>query len=412
MVVDMVREISLQTDPQEMVQAFRARAHALYGGEHSMSLSRRSLNRPSFRITRSTRWAEHIDPWKEPHRLPLMQGGLLAELLYADEPRHIRDVRVRESDPAHDYLREARSLIALPLYDEGKALNMVVRMSSDPAGFDHTSLGDAMLIANLFGRSTNTLLVARRLKEANALLEHEMHRVAEIQRSLLPPELPRIATLDLAASYRTAARAGGDYYDFFDLNDGRWGFIIADVSGHGASAAVVMAMLRTMLHAECHQCATPGEVLCNANRQLCDHSDRYSGTFVTAFYGVYDPSSRSLEYSCAGHNPPLLVNRRNGVRELDDAHSLPLAVSSDCSFIESAVRLDPGDTTLMYTDGIVEAVNVHGEYYGRERLLSCIHEEVPNAQHIIDCVTMKLQGYCGDRAPEDDQTLVALRATE
>jgi len=133
---------------------------------------------------------------------------------------------------------------------------------------------------------------------------------------------------------------------------------------------------------------------------------------VTAFYALYDPRDRSLLFSSAGHNPPLLVDRQVRVSELDEAQSLPLGVEGSCSFPEARVTLAPGDTLLLYTDGITEAVNEAGEMYGRQRLLSCVHENVPNAQHIIDCVTHKLLGFTGSGAQQDDQTLVAMRIRE
>lgn len=409
LITDMVREISLQSDPQAMIKLFRKRTRELYGHAGSVSLSRRGLEPPKYRITRSTQWTQDINPWQEPDRLPLLRAGLLGELLYEGQPQTLRDLRVPPSDETYEYLRHVRSLIALPLYDSGEALNMVVRTSADPEGFDQINLADAMLTANMFGRATHHLLVARQLQTAYAQLDHEMHRVAHIQRSLLPPHLPNIPGLDIAVSYRTAARAGGDYYDFFDLGDGRWGVLIADVSGHGTPAAVVMAMLRTMLHAQCYQCATPSEMLCQANRQLCDHSDRSSGTFVTAFYAIYDPRDASLHYSCAGHNSPLLVDGTARVRELSDAQAIPLAVEASCDFPESTLSLSPGDTLLLYTDGITEAVNERDEMYGLDRLLSCVREDVPNAQHIIDCVVHKLMAFTQDLPQRDDQTLLALR---
>jgi phosphoserine phosphatase RsbU/P len=408
-IVEMMREISRQSDPQEMIKIFRRRTTMLYGGEHSVSLSRRGLEPPQYRITRSSLWEHDINPWKEPHRLPVLEGGLLGELLYGDQPRVLRDICVPGTDPAFEYLKNVRSVVALPLFDGGVGLNMVVRLSSDPAGFDHINIGDALLTANLFGRATNSLVVAQQLKAAYAELDYEMRRVAEIQLSLLPPRLPKIPGVDIAASYQTAARAGGDYYDFFDLGDGRWGVLIADVSGHGTPAAVVMAMLRTILHAQCCPQATPGQVLGRANAQLCNHYDRFSGTFVTAFYGILDPRDRSMAYSCAGHNPPLLVDHKTNVRELNQALTYPLAIEPNTPFAESSVALSHGDTLLLYTDGITEAANPEGEMYGRERLLSCVHEKVPNAQHIIDCVTMKLLGFTGGGNQMDDQTLLALR---
>lgn len=408
-VVETVRELSLQTDPQALVQIFRNRAHRLFGGDGSMSLSRRGLEWPRFRITRHTRWPEHINPWKHPDKLPLLSGGLLAELLYGNEPCVLTNVRIAEDDPAWPHLGGMRTLMAMPLFDGGEAVNMVVRFAADPAAFRHAKLPDAMLMANLFGRATNGLITAQRLRETYAELDQELKRIAEIQRALLPRRLPPIPGFDLAAWYQTAARAGGDYYDFFDLGDGRWGMLIADVSGHGTPAAVVMAMLRTMLHAHCVSCVTPAELLRNANRQLVDHSLRYDGTFVTAFYGVLDPKSGALRYASAGHNPPLLVDARVHVRELDEAQALPLAIDESTAFEEGEAALRPGDTLLLYTDGITEAQNAAGEMYGRERLLSCVREDVPNAQHIIDCVRHKLMAFTGGLPQLDDQTLVAIR---
>jgi sigma-B regulation protein RsbU (phosphoserine phosphatase) len=405
----MLREISRQSDPQAMISVFRKEAMRLYGGDGSLSLSRRELQAPRFRITRSTQWKEDINPWTEPHRLPVLTGGLLAELLYAEEPQILRDVRLPASDPAHSHLTGARSLMCLPLYDGGVGLNMVVRWSADPKGMDGVRLADALLTTNLFGRATNNLVVAQRLQSAFRQLDHEMLRVAALQRSLLPARLPDIPTLDVAASYKTAARAGGDYYDFFELADGRWGVLVADVSGHGASAAVLMAMLRTLLHARCRQWGTPSGALGVANQHLCAQAERYEGLFVTAFYALYDPRDRSLVFSSAGHNPPLLVDRNVQVSELDEAQTLPLGVEMNCSFPEARTTLAPGDTLLLYTDGITEAVSETGEMYGRERLLSCVHENVPNAQHIIDCVTHKLLGFTRGGAQQDDQTLVAMR---
>ncbi len=408
-VVEMVREISLQTDPQAMIKVFRKRAHALYGASGSISLSRRALQWPEFRITRSTTWTEDVNPWKEPQRLPLLSGGLLAELLYDNQARVLTELSVPRSDPAHEYLKEARSLVALPLYEDGAALNMVVRISGDPWEWDDAQLAHAVLEANLFGRATSHLLTAQRLREAYAQLDHELKRVADIQRSLLPERIPDIPTLDIAASYRTAARAGGDYYDIFDLGKGRWGFLIADVSGHGAPAAVVMAILRTILHGECHSCFTAGGLLERVNAQLCHRLVRRDGTFVTAFYGIYDCTNRSLQYSCAGHNPPMMVDGHARVRELDDAHDLPLAVERDLCPPQRRIDLVSGDALLLYTDGITEATNPEGEMYGRQRLLSCLRGNASSAGQIIDCVEKRLSAFAGPGPANDDQTLVAVR---
>ena len=288
-------------------------------------------------------------------------------------------------------------------------MNMVVRMSSAADAFDGISVADAVLVGNLFGRATSSLVLADQVRKVNAELDRELRGVAAIQRALLPRRLPKSDKLDVAVSYTTATRSGGDYYDFFELDEGRLGVLMADVSGHGTPAAVVMAVLRTMLRTQCLQCTAPGALLRFANAQLCDHLASLDHTFITAFYGIYDPADGSFHYACAGHNPPLLVDRHAKVRELDEAQTLPLGVEPLCEFREGRTTLQSGDTLLLYTDGITEATNAAHEMYGRERLLSCVRADVPNAQHVVDCVVNKLQGFTSSSTPQDDQTLLAIR---
>src|SRR6202041_1782999 len=125
-----------------------------------------------------------------------------------------------------------RSIVAIPLYDQGLSLNMVVVCRRIPNGFNRQFLPEHVWMSNLFGRATHNLVLAEELRKAYEAVDHELSTVAEIQQSLLPTSLPEIPTLDLAVHYQTSKRAGGDYYDFFPLPEGRWGFLMADVSGH------------------------------------------------------------------------------------------------------------------------------------------------------------------------------------
>lgn len=408
-VVDTVREISRQTDPQVMVSLFRQRARTLYSGDAFLSLSRRDLAAPCYRITRSTRWPEEINPWTQRDRLPVFQGGLLADLLYSDLPSLRRDLVIGPGEPAREYLEGKRSLIALPLFDHGVALNMVIRLSADAACFDDVDLAGAVFEANLFGCATKNLVLAQQLHQAHAELDYEMQRVGRIQRWLLPARLPHIPTLDLAVSYDTASRAGGDYYDFFEWPDGRWGMLIADVSGHGTPAAVVMAMLRTMLHARGKDPAPPSDILGWANQQLAAHVGSNDGTFVTAFFGEYDARRRVLHYASAGHPPPLLLRPGCAVGELSAAQSLPLAVDVNTQFHASKVTLAPRDALLWFTDGVTDAAGAGGDRYGRDRLVDCLRDDLPAARDMIDCINEKLSAFTNGTPIEDDRTLLAMR---
>ena len=169
-------------------------------------------------------------------------------MIYGDEPRIIDDLQVAPDDPAYEYLAGPRSLMAIPHFDQGVATNMVVRMRNEPAAFDRAGFPEWVWISNLFGRATQNLVLAEELRQAYSVVERELKVVADIQRSLLPKTMPTIPGLGLAAHYQTSQWAGGDYYDFFPLPDGRWGILIADVSGHGTPAAVMMAILHSLAH--------------------------------------------------------------------------------------------------------------------------------------------------------------------
>ncbi len=273
-----------------------------------LSISRRGLEAPWYRISRSSTWTEEIDPWKERDRLPLYSGGLLADLIYGNQARLIDDIGslLANDDPAFDYLDGFHSMIAVPHFDRGSALNMVISLRREPAAFDPEKFPEWVWVSTLFGRATHNLVLRNEVKEAYEIVERELKVVADIQRSLLPQVLPRIPNLELAAYYRTSRWAGGDYYDFFPLPDGRWGILIADVSGHGTPAAVMMAITHSLAHSLPGPADPPAELLGYVNRKLSDHYTASNEVFVTAFYGVFDPTRRTLTYSSAGHNPPRL----------------------------------------------------------------------------------------------------------
>ena len=128
LIVETMREMSHQTDPQAMVRVFRKRSRELLPIDRSVSLSRRDLAAPEYRITRSSTWTSDVNPWKEKDRLPILRGGLLGKLIYADEPRIIENLEIDPDDPGAEYLFGQRSLMAIPTFDQGVALNMTVLM--------------------------------------------------------------------------------------------------------------------------------------------------------------------------------------------------------------------------------------------------------------------------------------------
>jgi len=410
-VVEMMREMSRHTDPQAMVNAYRARARSLYATDGTVAVSRRELVHPWYRVTRSSKWTTDINPWRDRDNLPLLDTGLLGELLYADEPRIINDFRPDPGDPCYDLMSGFRSAFAVPNYDQGRALNMTVLFKNQPNGFDPAAAPSMVWIGNLFGRATQQLVMADELRKAYEAVDRELRAVSEIQRSLLPVVLPDVHGLQLAAHYQTSRQAGGDYYDFFPLPDGRLGMLIADVSGHGTPAAVLMAITHTMAHAMPGPPMEPAKLLGYLNENLSDAYIRTGSGFVTAFYGIYDPTSRSLHYASAGHNPPR-VRRDDGatIEPIELARDIPLGVMRETRYTEATARINPRDTLVLYTDGITEAREKSGQLFGEGRLDDAIAQSPPDAPATIARVLDDVEKFSSGRPADDDRTLVVARA--
>lgn len=410
-IMETMQELSIQTDPQAMVKQYYERMRLVNPQiDRRLAMSRRGLEYPWYRITRYSEWDDDINPWTEQARLPLLSGGILAELIYGNEPRIINDLNVHPDDPAAEYLSEQRSLQAIPLMDQGQSLNMSLHTRHVVDGFSHDHLAEAVWLANLFGRATNNLVLARQLKAAYEVIDQELKAVARIQRSLLPTKLPEIPHLSLAAHYRTARRAGGDYYDVFHLADGHWGLLIADVSGHGTPSAVIMAVIHSIAHAYPGPPGSPGLMLSYLNARLCQYYVGDGGTFVTAFYGVFDSQALTLTYSSAGHNPPRLRSGAgNEIQSLDQAQTLPLGVTTQFAAPEAKVALRAGDLLVLYTDGIVEAANSKMELFDTDRLdaeLSTCTDD-PNA--VVTAIVNAVDRHAQGADPFDDRTIVVCK---
>jgi len=410
-VYELMRDMSRQTDPQEMVKAYGLRVRKMFPVDRRISLSRRELARPQFRITRDSEWQEDINPWKQQDRLPLLSGGLLAELMYSNRPRIIDDLQVDSADPAAAYLAGQRSLMAIPMLDNGEAMNMVISLRREPHGFENERLPDSVWLSNLFGRATHNLVLKDQVRAAYDAVDRELQIVGDIQRSLLPKVVPTIDGLDLAVFYQTSQQAGGDYYDFFPLVEGKWGVLIADVSGHGTPAAVMMAITHSIAHLYPHDPGRPGDLLEFVNGHLAGRYASDAGTFVTAFYGIYDSLSRTLTYSSAGHNPPRLWKcRDHAAHSLDGASNLPLGLTTDTKYSDAVVSLESGDRLVFYTDGITEASNLEDEQFGVKRVDAILSTSCGEpAQGIVDDIVRGVREFTADAPPTDDRSLVVAR---
>lgn len=236
--------------------------------------------------------------------------------------------------------------------------------------------------------------------------EAEISIAQEVQRALFPRHFPYGAGLEFAAVCIPAGGISGDFYDALQLPDGRQVFAIADISGKGISAALIMANLQALLRVLANSSPEPGQVCRQLNNHLHQVTD--ASKFATFFYAIWDPRSRHLTYVNAGHNAPFLLG--NHRRQRLDAGGTPLGMFPNAQFQTGEIFFHPGELLVLYSDGVTEAANAKGEEFGEQRLESLVSAHcgrpLPEIQQIVlDAV----QEWAGNQL-DDDLTLVLVRS--
>ena len=245
----------------------------------------------------------------------------------------------------------------------------------------------------------------RVLRERDAL-ERELTVAREVQRELLPREVPRVAGLELAGVCQPAIAVGGDYYDYLQPGDGRLGLVIADVSGKGVPAALLMASLQASMRSRFPTAANPGQLNAGLNEALVRASS--TARYATAFVATFDPETRELSYSNAGHLPALVV-RQNETFSCEEG-GVPIGLFDGAVYETGTRTLAPGDLLALFTDGVSEAPAPDGEEFGAARLAELLHaHRARPLDQVIQTVLDALLAWTGPAEAHDDVTLVLAR---
>jgi len=249
----------------------------------------------------------------------------------------------------------------------------------------------------------------RALAEARRLvaIDRELSIAREIQSSILPQAMPRVAGVTIAARYRPMTAVAGDFYDFIEIGSDRLGVLVADVTGHGVPAALIASMVKVALASQQHCADRPSAVLAGINRALCG---RLAGRYVTAAYLYVDQQSATIRYAAAGHPPMLHVSRTHGVRQIEQ-NGVLLGFIDDAVYAETEHRLEGHDRFVLYTDGLIEAANRDDDLFGIER----VERALANASALTtdaaaDAVIAARDAWSG-LPPADDLTVVVVDRT-
>ncbi|HJS19017.1 MAG TPA: PP2C family protein-serine/threonine phosphatase [Anaerolineales bacterium] len=237
-------------------------------------------------------------------------------------------------------------------------------------------------------------------------LESELELSQVIQRALLPQQVPTLSGYDIAAFSRPAQIVTGDYFDFLQLDDGTHGLVVGDVSGHGVAAGMLMTNLQTVFHTLAPETDSPVDVLKRINR-LYVHNINFS-TFVTLFFAKLDPHARTLSYASAGHNPPLLYRSSTSESAWLKPTGAAIGLMADYRIRSESLQLMEGDVLLLYTDGVIEAINPQGtEQFGYDRLLDIVQQNAgSSASQLIQNIRQALNDFTQGSLLADDITLV------
>ena len=238
-------------------------------------------------------------------------------------------------------------------------------------------------------------------------LQNELDVASSMQQSILPTIYPHDSDYGISATMEPARNVGGDFYDVIRLEDRRVGLAIADVSDKGVPAALFMMSSRTLLKGAAIGSLDPGEVLREVNSLLYEDND--AAMFVTVFYGIYDPADGKLTYANGGHTAPLLVRSNGEASLLPLTSGIALGVVPDIKYEYGSVLLGPGDTIVLYTDGVSEAMNSEGEEFGTDRLCKVFDGKPPNdPREATELVFEAVRIFVDGTAQSDDITCLTL----
>lgn len=421
--VSMLRELSRNEDPVGSINGYAEAMRQLYTDRGLISVSLRGGGPGQYRVMRLLHQDSLDDPRLEAIPFagpdaPYREGGFIADVVREARAQVIRDLDVPRDPVLGEQLAPYRLLVACPVFDSGDLKNWVFFLHANPEAFTDRDIETWVLQANMMASISNTKRMAREVVEANAYVQQQVNEIADIQQRQLPARFPRIPGLDGAAMYATYDRAGGDYYDAFPLatlegappGERRWLIVMADASGHGPSAAVLVSVLSALLHSHPGPLDLPCRMLTYLNRHLLRRP--LYNAFVTALLLIYDPETRTVQFASAGHPMPLLRRACGSVEELPRAGGIPLAVMPDAVYTTAMLRLEAGQGLLLYTDGITEARNARREMFETWRLQDALGVCGQSARDTLDAVVAQLRAHEGGQRQQDDQTLLVLRATE
>jgi sigma-B regulation protein RsbU (phosphoserine phosphatase) len=331
--------------------------------------------------------------------------GLIGHVASTGEPITAPDVR---KNPMYINARsETRSEMVAPIISNTEVIGVFDLESDELNAYSEDDLQVLMLLASQVAIIIEKVMLHEQLIEKKRL-EGQLEVARQVQLELLPAKDPQLDHYDISAYNFPTEEVSGDYYDWVEIYEDQIGLVIADVSGKGVPAALLMAFLRASLRAATHIGYSPHISMAKVNYLLWESIER--NQFVTAFYGTLDVTNRTLSYANAGHNPPILLKKNGDYRFVDRA-SFPLGMFKETRYHEYYLTTEPGDILVLYTDGASEAQNPSGEEFGRERLAQAVKANSHlSARELITAIHSEVIHWTDGVGASDDVTFFVIKA--
>ena len=331
--------------------------------------------------------------------------GFIGSVAVSGKPIISPDVR---TDPVYVNARNStRSEMVAPIISNDEVIGVFDLESDQFNAYSEDDLDVLMMLASQVAIIIEKVMLHEQLIEKKRL-EGQLEVARQVQLELLPARDPELVGFDISAYNFPTEEVSGDYYDWVRIYDDQIGVVIADVSGKGVPAAILMAFLRASLRAATHIGYATHISMAKVNFLLWESIE--SNQFVTAFYGILDAQKGTLAYSNAGHNPPLLVNAAGTSRYIDKGEQ-PLGMFRETRYHEYHLEFEPGDVLVLYTDGATEANSPSGEEFGRERLAQAVKKAYDRpAREMIASLQMEILEWTANAGSNDDVTFFVIKA--
>lgn len=344
-------------------------------------------------FTSKYRLDKALSGWMIKHRKPLLINDFKKNDTFKSE---------------HPTVKDVYSILSVPLLCKGDLIGVLSLFNKKTgSGFDND---DQRLLSIIASQSSQVIENARLYEEEKQLrqIEQELEMARLIQNQLLPKEIPNIAGFDLAGMSYAAKEVGGDYFDFIELENSRWGIALGDVSGKGIPAALLMSNMQATLRNQAITNSTLVGCMEKTNNFLYRSTE--SNKFATLFFGSLDAKTKTFEYVNAGHNFPFHLDKKNEFHPLETG-GLVMGMIPDCRFEQGTVKLETGDLIIIYSDGATEAENNFEEMYGDKRLRDIVLQNRSlSSAKLIEKIYAAVKDFEGGKKQDDDITLVVIKA--